>query len=134
MIILIIHIIVSYDQNISLIFLCEKWIPHVRLWHPSCVYITVQRQYTAVQKMCTLLKLLSLHYTSLTCTISLYTQSVRSLNRPIRTFCKHMTSPTVALRSKVKHDPSQWEQIEIIVKLDYVLTPILWVTSGGQTL
>ena len=27
MIILIIHIIVSYDQNISLIFLCERWIP-----------------------------------------------------------------------------------------------------------
>ena len=27
MVILIIHIIVSYDQNISLIFLCERWIP-----------------------------------------------------------------------------------------------------------
>ena len=27
MIILLIHIIVSYDQNISLIFLCERWIP-----------------------------------------------------------------------------------------------------------
>ena len=27
----------------------------VRLWHPSCVYITAQRQYTAVQKMSTLL-------------------------------------------------------------------------------
>ena len=26
---------------------------HVRLWHPSCVYITAQREYTAVQKMCT---------------------------------------------------------------------------------
>jgi len=33
-----------------------------------------------------------------------------------------MTSPTVALRSTVKHDPSQREQIEIIVKLDYVFT------------
>ena len=27
LIILIIHILVSYDQNISLIFLCERWIP-----------------------------------------------------------------------------------------------------------
>ena len=55
-------------------------------------------------------------------------------NRPIRTFCKHMTSPTVAVRSTVKHDPSLRKQIESIVKLDYVLPPILWVTSGGQTL
>ena len=47
--ILIIYIIVSYDQNISLIF-------YVRLRHPSCVYITAQRQYTAVQKMRTPLK------------------------------------------------------------------------------
>ena len=29
---------------------------HIRLWHPSCVYITAQRQYTAVQKMRTPLK------------------------------------------------------------------------------
>ena len=29
---------------------------HVRLWHPSCVYFSAQRQYTAVQKMCTPLK------------------------------------------------------------------------------
>ena len=35
---------------------------HVRLWHPSCVYTTAQRQHTAVQKMCTLLKKLSLPY------------------------------------------------------------------------
>ena len=48
MIILIIHIIVSYDQNISLIFYVKDG-SHVRLWHPSCVYITAQRQYTAVQ-------------------------------------------------------------------------------------
>ena len=39
MIISIIHIIVSYDQNISLICLCEWWIPW-QAWHPSCVYIT----------------------------------------------------------------------------------------------
>ena len=43
---------VSYKQNISLIF-CVKY---VRLWHRSCVYFTAQRQYTAVQKMCTPLK------------------------------------------------------------------------------
>ena len=42
MIILIIHIIVSYDQNISFIFFYEKDGSHVRLWHPSCVYITAQ--------------------------------------------------------------------------------------------
>ena len=35
---------------------------NVRLWHPCCVYISTQRQYTAVLKMCTLLKWLSLHY------------------------------------------------------------------------
>ena len=35
---------------------------HVRLRHPSCVYISAQRQYTAVLKMCTLLKWLSLPY------------------------------------------------------------------------
>ena len=28
-------------------YFCENWF-HVRLWHPSCVYITAQRQYTAV--------------------------------------------------------------------------------------
>ena len=50
MIILIIHIVVSYDQNISLIFYVKDG-SHVRLWHPSCVYITAQRQYTAVQKI-----------------------------------------------------------------------------------
>ena len=52
---LIIHIIVSYDQNISLIFYVKDG-SHFRLWHPSCVYITTQRQYTAVQKMRTPLK------------------------------------------------------------------------------
>ena len=61
MIILIIHIIVSYDKNISLIFYVKDG-SYVRLWHPSCVYITAQRQYTAVQKMCTPPKKLSLHY------------------------------------------------------------------------
>ena len=59
--ILIIHIKASYDQNISLIFYVKDG-SHVRLWHPSCVYITAQRQYTAVHKMRTPLKLHSLHY------------------------------------------------------------------------
>ena len=48
-IILIIHIIVFYDQNILLIYY-EKDGSHVRLWHSSCVYFTVQRQNTAVLK------------------------------------------------------------------------------------
>jgi len=61
LIILIIHIIVSYDQNISLVFYVKDR-SHVRLWHLSCVYITAQRQYTAVQKMRTALKSLSLYY------------------------------------------------------------------------
>ena len=38
-IILIIHIIVSYDQNISQIIFVKDG-SHVRLRHPSCVYIT----------------------------------------------------------------------------------------------
>ena len=50
LIILIINIIVSYDQNISLIIYVKVG-SHVRLPHPSCVYITAQWQYTAVQKM-----------------------------------------------------------------------------------
>ena len=53
--ILIINIIVAYDQYISLIFYVKDG-SHVRLGHPSCVYITAQRQYTAVQKMRTPLK------------------------------------------------------------------------------
>ena len=44
MIILIIHIIVFYDQNISLILYVKDG-SYLRLWHPSCVYITAQRQY-----------------------------------------------------------------------------------------
>ena len=39
--------------------------PGCKLWHPSCVYITAQRQYTAVLKMRTPLKKLCLHYNSL---------------------------------------------------------------------
>jgi len=46
---LIIHIKVSYDQNISWIFFVKDG-SFVRLQHPSCVYITAQRQYTAVQR------------------------------------------------------------------------------------
>jgi len=60
--------------------------------------------------------------------------SFLSVSRPIRTFCKHMTSPTVAVLSMVKHDPSRRKQTESISKLDYVPTLILWVTSSGQTL
>ena len=42
--------IASYDQNISLIiFFCDNG-SHVRLWHPSCVYFTTQRQYSALYK------------------------------------------------------------------------------------
>ena len=61
MIISIIQIIISYEQNILLIFYVNDG-SHVRLQHPSCVYITAQGQYTAVLKMCTLLKWLSLPY------------------------------------------------------------------------
>ena len=42
--------LVSYDQNSSL-FYYVKYGYHVRLRHPSCVYITAQKQYTALQKM-----------------------------------------------------------------------------------
>ena len=61
MIISIIHIIVSYDQNILLIFYLKDG-SHVSLWHQSFVYFMPQRQHTAVQKMRTHLKKLSLHY------------------------------------------------------------------------
>ena len=44
-----------HDQNISLIFYVKDG-SHIRLRHPSCVYITAQRPYTAVQKMRTSLK------------------------------------------------------------------------------
>ena len=50
MIILIIQIKVSYDQNISSNFYVKDG-SHVRLRHPSCGYITAQRQYAAVQKI-----------------------------------------------------------------------------------
>ena len=52
--ILIIHIIVSYDQNISKIIFV-KMDPMSGCKHPSCVYFSAQRQYTAVQKIRTLL-------------------------------------------------------------------------------
>ena len=61
LIILIIHIVVCYDQNMSLHFYVKAW-SHVRLRHPSCVYITTHRQYIAIQKMRTPLKYLSMHY------------------------------------------------------------------------
>ena len=38
LIILIIHIIVSYDQNISLIFLCESWIPCLASTSVLCLH------------------------------------------------------------------------------------------------
>ena len=46
LLILIIHILVFYDQNISLIIYVKDG-SHVRLRHPSSVYITAKRQYTA---------------------------------------------------------------------------------------
>ena len=47
--ILIIHIKVSYDTRIFYWFYVKDG-SHVRLWHPSCVYIIAQRPYTAGQK------------------------------------------------------------------------------------
>ena len=44
-----------------------------------------------------------------------------------------MTSPTVAVQSTASNTTPQGKK-EGIVKLDYVLTSILWVTSYGQTL
>ena len=55
LIILIIHIIVSFDQNISLIYFMWKMDP-MSGFYIRRVYITAQRQYTAVQKMRTPLK------------------------------------------------------------------------------
>ena len=49
------RIIVFYGQNISLIIYVKDG-SHDRLRHLACVYITAQRQYTAVQKMRTPLK------------------------------------------------------------------------------
>ena len=57
--ILIIHIIESYDQNISLDFVCERLIPCQAVRDIRLVFTL---QYTAVQKMRTSLKYLSLHY------------------------------------------------------------------------
>ena len=54
MIILIIHIIVSYNQNISLIFLCERWIPCQAvtsvlclLFRPKTVHCSTKNMYTS---------------------------------------------------------------------------------------
>ena len=52
MIILIIRIIVSYDQNISLIIHVKDG-SHGMIRHPFCVYITAHYITTAVQKMLT---------------------------------------------------------------------------------
>ena len=38
LIILIIHIIISYDQNISLVFLCERWIPCQAVTSALCLH------------------------------------------------------------------------------------------------
>ena len=50
--ILIIHIIVSYDQNISMIFYVKD-VSHVRLWHPSvlCLLYSPETVHVAVLKM-----------------------------------------------------------------------------------
>ena len=53
---MIIHAIVSNDQNISLIFYVKDG-SHVRLRHPSCVHFTLQSK-----RLRTALKYLSLHY------------------------------------------------------------------------
>jgi len=54
LIILIIHIIVSNDQNISLIFLCEKWIPGQAVtfvlclhYRPDTVHCSTKDAYTS---------------------------------------------------------------------------------------
>ena len=67
LIILIIHTIVSCDQNVSLISNVKDWShhSHVRLWHPSCVYFTAQRQNTAVKKCVHLWKKLFYNFNSL---------------------------------------------------------------------
>ena len=62
MIILIIHKIVSYHQNISLIFYVKDGF-HVRLWHLSCVYITAQKQYWSTKDVYTSeITFLALHH------------------------------------------------------------------------
>ena len=63
LIILIIHIIFSYDQNISLIFLCERWITCQAVTSVLYLHYSPETAYTAVQKMCTLIKktVLALH-------------------------------------------------------------------------
>ncbi len=43
--ILIIHIIVSYDQNISLIFLCERWIPCQAVTSVLCLHYRPETVY-----------------------------------------------------------------------------------------
>jgi len=54
LIILIIHIIFSYDQNISLIFLCERWIQcqdstsvMCLHYHPETVHCSTKDAYTS---------------------------------------------------------------------------------------
>ena len=42
-------IIVCVNGEYFIYYFCENGF-HDRLWHPSCVYFSAQRQYTAVQK------------------------------------------------------------------------------------
>ena len=56
--------------------------------------------------------------------------TVQSPNRPIRTFCKHMTSPIVAVQySETRPSRASAKTNESIVNLDYVLTP-----GGGNVM
>ena len=51
MIILIIPIIVSYDQNISLIFLCERWIPCQALTSVLCLHCRPETVHCSTKDM-----------------------------------------------------------------------------------
>ena len=57
---MIIHIIVFYYQNISLIFYVEDG-SHVRLWHPSCVYITVHETMKSFHRKFLVIKIIPWH-------------------------------------------------------------------------
>ena len=69
LVILMIHIIVSYDQNISLIFLCERWIPRqvvasvlCLLYCPETRESLTETVHFSTKNAYTSLKKLSLHY------------------------------------------------------------------------
>ena len=53
LIILIIHIIVSYEQNISLIFLCERWIPCQAVTSVLCLHYRPETVHCSTKDMYT---------------------------------------------------------------------------------